>query len=219
MSTEEIPEFRQPTYSVVVADDHGFLRQALRSVLENCGSFQIVAEASDGLEAIALLRRHRPSLLTLDLAMPHAQGLTVFLEARRWSPETRTVVLTGMTSRTVLADLIKEGVNGLFMKNGDPELMEVALPKIMAGEQVISPDVLALIEGLEDIALTSRERQVLTLIAMGHTSKAISEQLGVSYKTVDHHRTNLMRKLNLRSAAELLSYALREGYFDHARET
>ena len=206
-------------FAAVIADDHAILRHAVRAVLGQVGGFRIVAEAGDGLEAIAMVRRHRPALLTLDLAMPYAQGIGVFHEARRWSPDTRVVVFTGLTSRHLLGELVREGVDGLFMKNGDPQLLADALPLVMGGARVIAPEVSALVEDAPAQGLTAREAQVLRLIAMGHANKAIAEHLGVSFKTVDHHRTNLMRKLGVHSTAELLGYALREGYLDHSRET
>lgn len=201
--------------SAVIADDHAMLRGGIRQVLDEIGGIEVVAEASDGLEAISLARQHQPTLLTLDIAMPLAQGIEIYAEVRRWSPETRIVIFTGMTSVGLLSQLITSGVDGLFLKRSDPGAMRDAIPIILRGGKVIAPDVMELLENSEapDV-LTTRERQIISLIATGATNREIAERLGVSHKTVDNHRTNLMRKVNVHSVAELLSYALREGLLD-----
>jgi DNA-binding NarL/FixJ family response regulator len=207
------------SYTAVVADDHAILRKSIVDILENDGRFETPIEATDGLEAIALVRRHRPNLLTLDIAMPYAQGVEVFMEVRRWSPDTKTIVFSGLTSHTVLNELVELGVDGLFMKNGNPDLLVQAIPAVMAGKRVISPDILELLKDAPGENLTKRERQILGLVVSGNSNRNIAEILGISIKTVDHHRTSLMRKLGVHSTAELLAYALREGYLDHSRET
>lgn len=201
--------------SAVIADDHAMLRNGIRQILEETGLFTVVGEAEDGLQAISLVRQHQPLLLTLDIAMPLAQGIEIYGEVRRWSPETKIVVFTGMTSVGLLSELITSGVDGLFMKRADPNAMREALPIIMRGGKVIAPEVLALLESNEtpDV-LTTRERQIVSLVATGASNREIADRLGVSHKTIDNHRTNIMRKLNVHSVAELLSYALREGLLD-----
>lgn len=208
-------ELTSGQHTAVIADDHALLRDGIRQVLTSIDGIKVVAEAGDGLQAIALVRQHRPNLLSLDLAMPYAQGLAIFGEVRRWSPDTRILVFTGLTSVGILSELVAAGVDGLFLKRGDPEHMTRAIPLILKGGKVIAPEILELLEDNAPVtALTDRERQIISLIASGYTNKEIASQLGVSAKTVDNHRTNLMRKLDVRSAAELLSYALREGLLD-----
>ena len=203
----------------IVADDHVMLRNGMSTLLKTHGDVEIVAEAATGIDAIGLVKQHRPTVLSLDIGMPYAQGIDVFVEARRWSPETKVIVFTGMTSRGLLSELVTVGVDGLFMKNGDMEHLIKAIPLIISGARVISPDAALLIaEAEEGPELTLRERQVLSLIARGSANREIAERLGVSLKTVDNHRTNLMRKLDVHSVAELLSYALREGLLDTQHE-
>lgn len=205
-------------WTAVIADDHAILRQSIRSILERQDGLSVVAEAADGLAAISLTRQHRPDLLTLDIAMPYAQGVDVFHEVRRWAPETRIVVFTGLSSVGLMSDLVAAGVDGVFSKAGDPDALAAAIPIILHGGKVVAPEVRAMLEEAPPgAALTARETQILTLIAAGKTNREISEHLGVSAKTVDNHRTNLMRKLGVHSVAELLSYALREGYLETAR--
>lgn len=207
------------TGTVVIADDHAMLRNGVRQILEEIGNFEIVAEAKDGLQAISLARSHRPTLFMLDIAMPQAKGIEIYAEVRRWSPETKIVVFTGMTSVGLLGDLITSGVDGLFLKRSDPEKMRDAIPLILNGSKVIAPEVLELLENSESPdTLTTRERQILSLLASGATNREIADRLGVSHKTIDNHRTNIMRKLGVHSIAELLSYALREGLLDTSTE-
>lgn len=205
--------------TAVIADDHALMRSGIAQILSDFGSIEIVAEAEDGLQAIAMVRQYRPQLLTLDIAMPYAQGIEIFAEARRWSPETKIVVFTGMTSAGLLAELVSSGVDGLFMKRGDMAVFEKSIPAILQGRVVIAPEVKAFLEENPDSTeLTARERQVLSLVASGNSNKEIAARLGVSAKTVDNHRTNLMRKLDVHSVAELLSCALREGLLGGHRE-
>lgn len=205
--------------TAVIADDHALVRAGIKEILGATGRVEVVAQAENGLEAISMVRQHKPDLLTLDIAMPYAQGIEIFGEVRRWSPDTRIVIFTGLTATGLLSELVAAGVDGLFMKRGDPAHLEDGIRLILRGAKVISPDVLELLEDKEtNIELTDRERQILSLIATGCSNKEIAERLGVSLKTVDNHRTNLMRKLDVHSVAELLSYALREGLLDTAAQ-
>lgn len=205
-------------WTAVIADDHALLRQSIRGILERQPGLSVVAEANDGLQAISLTRQHRPNLLTLDIAMPYAQGVDVFHEVRRWAPDTKVVIFTGLSSVGLMSELVAAGVDGLFSKSGDPEGLAAAIPVILHGGKVVGPEVRALLQDTPEApGLTAREAQILTLIAAGKNNREIAEHLGVSAKTVDNHRTNLMRKLGVHSVAELLSYALREGYLDTAK--
>ncbi len=206
-------------FTAIIADDHAMLRDGIRQILNDIGGIKAVGEASDGLQAISLVRQLKPALLTLDIAMPYAQGIEIYGEVRRWSPDTRIVVVTGMTSIGLMSELVSSGVDGLFMKNSDPKQLRDAVPIVLQGGKVISRDVIERLEHVDGPSvLTTRERQILSLIATGTSNREIAERLGVSFKTVDNHRTNLMRKLNVHSVAELLSYALREGLLDTSRE-
>ncbi len=210
---------KMPGGTVVIADDHALLRDGIAQIVASLGDMVVVGEAEDGLQAIAQVRQHKPRLLMLDIAMPYAQGIEIYTEVRRWSPETLIVVFTGLTSVRLLSELVSAGVDGLFMKRGDPERLKESLPLILKGTRVIAPEILELLEaGAVTGELTARERQILALVAAGNSNREIAERLGVSPKTVDNHRTNLMRKLNVHSVAELLNYALREGYLDSAAQ-
>ncbi|MEL6202125.1 MAG: response regulator transcription factor [Pseudomonadota bacterium] len=203
----------------IVADDHMMLRNGMCELLHEHGGVEIVGQAETGIEAISLVKQFRPTIMSLDIGMPFAQGIDVFVEARRWSPDTKVIVFTGMTSHGLLGELVSAEVDGLFMKNGDLDHLVKAIPLILSGARVISPDVTAILEDVQDGPdLTPRERQILSLVARGYANREIGERLGVSAKTIDNHRTNLMRKLDVHSVAELLAYALREGLLDAQRE-
>ena len=201
----------------VVADDHAIIRSALSSALKATETIdlEVVDEAADGIEAIVMVRKHRPHLLLLDVSMPHAGGTEVLLEARRWSPDTKVVIFTGIAARGKIAELIEAGADGVFCKSDDLDELVRAVPSILQGARIICARYVAMLEELSDITpLTDRERQVLNLVVSGQTNREIAETLGISIKTVDRHRTNLMGKTGSHSATELIAYALREGLID-----
>ncbi|MEM6828321.1 MAG: response regulator transcription factor [Pseudomonadota bacterium] len=203
----------------IIADDHAIVRQSLSGILADIGNVEIVAEASNGIETIALVKEHSPDLLLLDAAMPLARGIQVYGEARRWSPKTRVIVITGFTSVSMLADWLSAGVDGLFLKSADPGEMRRGFLHVLAGGKFVAEEVserLAAEPQREE--LTDREREVLDLIAAGHQNNAIGEKLFISPKTVEKHRASLMAKLGVNSVSALLTYALREGLLDEHKQ-
>jgi len=211
-------------FQCVIADDHAIVRSGLRTAMETPGlieqdGIEVVGEAANGLEAIAAVRRLRPHLLLLDVQMPHAGGIEVLLEARRWSPGTRIVVLTGISAPGKLAELVDAGVDGLFSKSTSNDELYAALPKIQRGGRKVSDHVIALLEDAPRISpLTDRERQILNLVVAGRSNKEMAEILGISVKTIDRHRTSMMQKLDVHSVAQLIAVALREGLIDSSAE-
>jgi DNA-binding NarL/FixJ family response regulator len=188
-------------------------------MLEGAGLGTVVAEVEDGIEAIAQTRALNPDLLMLDVAMPGEQGTVVLNEVKRWSPQTCVIVCTGLTGAGLLNQLIAGGVDGLFMKRGDPQHLIGAIPEILDGKRIISPDIQKILRDRSEASeLTPRELQVLQLLVDGLSNRDAGEKLGVSAKTVDNHKTNLMRKLGVHSQAQLLAFALREGLIDASKE-
>lgn len=176
----------------------------------------LVGEARDGLEALAAIKRHKPDLVLLDVSMPKAGGTEVVVEIRRWSPTTKIVIFTGVTSPVVLAGLIDLGVHGLFHKSGDFDQMLKKLPLVVQGAHCI--DELISQQLTVDQAennLTGRERQILNLLISGQSNREIGAALGISPKTVDKHRSNVMAKLEVHSFAELMRFALKQGLVDN----
>ena len=204
--------------AIIIADDHAIVRAGTRSALAAQGGFVIVGEASNGLEALALVRQHQPRILLLDIAMPQASGLEIIEEVRRWAPDTAVVILTGLVSRQLLRHALEAGATGHFLKSEDPARWLSLLEEIAMGETRLSPAAAARLDGADGHQpLTRREMQVLHALTRGLGNLQIAERLGVSPSTVDKHRTSLMRKLGAHSIAELLAIALREGLLDSAR--
>jgi DNA-binding NarL/FixJ family response regulator len=199
---------------VVIADDHPLVSGALARTLAEAG-YAVVATAADGIAALAAIRRHRPDLAILDLGLPLAHGAEVFAEARRWSPATRFVILTGSAAPGLLATLAESGAQAIFLKTDPVADLLAALPRVLGGETLRSAAVAALIAGgATGAGLTARELQVLHGIAAGETSLDLAERLAISAKTVENHRASLMRKLDVHSTASLIMTAIRRGLID-----
>ena len=195
------------------------VRSALRQVLTGISGVEVVGEAENGVEAITLSKALQPRLLTLDSAMPMAKGMEVYGEVRRWAPDTRICLVTGITARGHLAEWVAAKVDGIVFKTCPMEEMHECFSLILEGGSHFSSAVLRSIEGLAPAAeLTQRERQILHLLAEGSTNAEIAERLSISPKTVDNHRTKLMAKLEVHSMAQLLAFALKEGLLDQAAQ-
>ncbi len=205
------------TLSVVIADDHQIVRDGLRDALERSTAahdlrFHIVAEAADGLEALAAAKAHQPALMFLDIAMPLATGAEILGDIKRWSPHTRVLVFTGVLAPGLLASVMQSGADAIFAKTAPADVAVQKLPMILRGGHYIAPELAeAISQGEATPELTSRERQTLTMIVTGKSNKEMARVLNISPKTVEKHRTNLMRKLDVHSAAELLARAVRDG--------
>jgi len=199
---------------VVLADDHPLTLSGLADALSEKG-IDVAGRAQNGIRAISMIRRLQPDVAVLDLTMPGATGLEVVLELRRWSVPTRFVVVTGTGTPKVLQEIERAEVQGIFLKNAPVEAICEGILAVAAGQKVISPAAQKILDdAAEADKLTARELQVLQAIARGLTNQAASEALGISSKTIDTHRTNLMRKLGVRSTASLLVRAMRDGLID-----
>ncbi len=211
-----------PVASVLIADDHAVVRNGLKDVLSGVEGFtiEVVGEAENGVEAIAISKETQPDLLLLDVGMPLSRGMEVFGEVRRWAPATKVAVVTGFTSAGSLSDWIAAGVDGVFLKSCTPKEMSLGFTRLLLGESYVCKDVVQILEHEKGTGeLTLRERQVLHLIAQGFSNAAIAERLSISAKTVDNHRTRMMAKLNVHSVAQMLAYALREGLLDPSSQS
>ncbi len=201
--------------TVVIADDHEIVRDGLRTTLSRIPdlSIEVVAEAGNGIETVTLVKKFKPDLLLLDVTMPLASGEEILLDLRRWSPETKIVIFTAVTTPRVLASLVASEVDGAFAKGGDIEELRSALPVILSGGKFIGEEIIGRMDSGPDPLdeLTPRERQILTIVISGKTNPEIAEQLSISPKTVDKHRTSAMAKLDLHSVSELITWAAREG--------
>ncbi len=206
-------------HQVVIADDHAIVRNALKEIVNEIDHTSVVSEAENGFEAITLAKSIKPELLMLDSVMPLARGMDVYSEVRRWSPQTKVIVVTGFTSVGHLADWIEVGIDGLFLKSCPPQEIKTGTELVLNGSVYRSNAVTAILEEVtERPTLTLRERQVLHLIARGQSNKEIADQLSISSKTVDNHRTRMMSKIGVHSIVQLLAYALKEGLLDQGAQ-
>ena len=206
---------RLKPFSVIIADDHMLVRQHIKQMIERSPIFDVVGEAEDGLSAIALAKAQKPDLIILDIAMPQATGIEAIEEVRRWSPKTKIAVLTGMTAKKLLRHVYDSGVEGIFMKSGDTNNWVDDLIAICNGERKIPDNVIELVnEAVDDTQLTRRERQILFAVVRCENNATIAERLNISAKTVDGHKTKLMRKLGVHSTAELVAKAFRDGLLE-----
>ncbi len=200
----------------ILADDHVMVRQGLKTLLESEPGLEVVAEAESGVELVAQVNKHQPDLVIADIAMPYGNGLEIVGEVRRWSPDTKIMLLTGLTSNSLLSQAVSTGVEGVFLKSDAPDVFVAGVRKVLGG--AISPHALRLSSGSTAFnSLSPRELQVLFGIARGDTNAILGERLGISAKTVDKRRSSLMRKLGVNSMAQLLSLSVREGLLDMAK--
>ena len=198
--------------TVIIADDHPFTVKGMESVLGTAGDLKIVGTAANGIKAIALIKRVQPDCAVLDLSMPGANGLEVYLEAKRWSPNTKFAILTGISAASLFKQLFDAGIDGLFVKNAAPDGIRDGIVRVAHGERVISDEALAAIQSVEmNRELSKRELEVLQLLSQGDTNKEMADKLGVSPKTIDTHRTNLLQKMNVNTTASLLVKAMKDG--------
>jgi DNA-binding NarL/FixJ family response regulator len=207
---------------VLVADDHAIVRTGIRHVLESEPGFVVVAEASTGPEALELAESLRPDVAVLDISMPGASGLHIAAELRRRTPETQVLILSMHDNTEYVLESLRAGVHGYLLKDTAATELRGAIRAVRRGESFFSPPIAGRLgavfrgEGSTSASgalaqLTGRERQVLLGIAQGHTNREIGAQLGISARTVESHRENLMRKLGVRTVAGLTRLALEAG--------
>lgn len=208
--------------TIALADDHPIVRQGLRALLQAEPDFRVVGEAGDGLETVELVERLQPDVLVVDVMMPGVSGLEVARQVQQRSPETRVVILSMHANEAYVLEAMRHGAAGYVLKDSTATDLVEAVRRVMAGRRYLSPPLSeraidAYLQKSEEAqldpyeTLTSREREVLHLAAEGHTNAEIAERLSISPRTVETHRANMMRKLDLRSHADLIRYALRRG--------
>ncbi|MDJ0614380.1 MAG: response regulator transcription factor [Rhizobiaceae bacterium] len=201
--------------SIFIADDHPFIIEGMERLISSGIDFEIVGHSSNGIDAISEIKLLRPDCAIIDLSMPGANGLEVFLECKKWSPETKFIVITGQPIMGVFSQLIDAGIHGLFLKNASPEKIADGIRSVLQGQKVVADDIQKMLdESQSEYKLTNREGEILQCIARGLSNSKIAEHLGVSANTVDSHRTNLMRKMNVHSTATLLVQAMKQGLIE-----
>ena len=208
---------------IVLAEDHTILREGLRALLSADPNFEIIAEARDGREAVRCVERLEPDLLLMDLSMPRMSGMDAIREIKKRYPVTKIIALTVHKTEEYLLTTLQAGADGYVLKDATRDELVMAIKNVMRGKPYLSPGVSEkVIEGYlvgkesnrsqtTWETLSQREREVLKLIAEGFKNKEIAEDLCISLKTVEKHRANLMKKLDLHNAAALTVYAVQKG--------
>ncbi|HVZ46051.1 MAG TPA: response regulator transcription factor [Ramlibacter sp.] len=201
---------------VLLADDHRLVRAGLRALLDSIASVEVVAEASDGEEAMRLMHELRPDVAMVDIAMPRLSGLAVLHQVCAAGLPTRVLLLSMYDNDEYVAEAVRAGAAGYLIKDSAVEELGLALQALERGDVYLSPAIsrklaAAFSAGRASPGLTARQTQVLRLIALGMSSKEVARELDLSVKTVETHRTQIMDRLQIRDLAGLVRYAVRTG--------
>ena len=206
---------------VLIADDHGIVRKGLRLQLEQNDSFEVVGEAADGRDALRMAEELVPDIVIMDIAMPNLNGILATAQMLKKNPQIGVIILSMFSDETYLTRTLSAGAKGYLLKESADADLDNALLAVSQGKPFFSADITkTLLEdymrqlqqrGLEDSydLLTEREKEILQLLAEGKSNKDIATMLNLSINTVETHRTRIMQKLNLHSAAEIVLYAVR----------
>jgi DNA-binding NarL/FixJ family response regulator len=212
---------------IAIAEDHDIIREGLKMMLTRGDEFEVVGEAGDGHEAVRMASRLQPDLILMDLTMPRMNGLEAIREILRATPSTRILVLTGHASGDHIMAALQAGAHGYILKTTSRDELMAAIRTVLAGKSFLSPGISrTVIDGYLAgsgasggstpwDSLTQREREVLKLVAEGHTTREIAELFCLSAKTVDKHRSSMMRKLDLHNISAVTAYALEKGLVSH----
>jgi len=207
--------------SIVIADDHKIVREGLIRLLEAREDFTVVGEAANGREAVALVMEKRPDIVLMDINMPKLSGIDATRQLGKAGCQSKILVLSMHESRVYVEEVLRAGASGYVVKNSASTDVHNAIDAVQSGASYLSPAITQQV--VDAIArpgdartagvsmLTEREREVLTLIAEGLSSREIASDLGVSLKTIDSHRSNLMEKLDIHKVSGLVRFAIRAG--------
>lgn len=209
--------------SIVIVENHTIVREGLRLLLSSHGKFQVVGEAEDGIGAIRCAQELQPDLILMDISMPRMNGMEAIGEVKKQSPNTRILILTVHKTEEYVHASLKAGADGYISKDANHNELLMAIENVLCGKRYLSPEISNKVingylegrKGLEQDfkwnSLTTRERAVLKLVAEGLRNKEIADLLCISLNTVEKHRDNLMKKLDLHNASSLTLYAQEKG--------
>lgn len=211
--------------SVVIVEDHHIVREGLVKFMEGLDYVNVIAQASDGIEAIAACQEHQPDLVILDVSMPRMRGTEAIVKIKDVSPDSVVLILSQYDQADYIKHSLKNGASGYLLKQSAAEELEAAISRVMKGQIYISPEIATHIvsdwilksDSVEDgpgKVLTSREIEVLKLVAEGYTNKSVASLLHISSKTVETHRSRIMKKLELETYADLVKYAVKTGIIE-----
>ncbi|MDR8392089.1 response regulator transcription factor [Aliifodinibius sp. S!AR15-10] len=205
---------------VLVADDHEILRFGVTKYLASSEDINIVGEASTGEECLALFKQHHPDVCVLDISMPEKDGIETAKELRQIDSKVKILILSMHIDKEILDKVLEADINGYLLKNTEKADLLQAIRSVMKGQQVFSDPISKLITNsylnksesaekeLDDLNITKREREILSLIVDGYTSQEIAKKLYISPRTVDTHRFNVMQKLDIKNTAGLVRFAI-----------
>ena len=203
---------------IILVDDHKLIRDGLRNIIGQRANMHIVGEASDGREAIKLASKLQPNVIVMDVAMPGLNGIEAAKQIHKINPKARIIGLSMHSGKQFIQGMFRAGAYGYLLKDGDSDELITAISTVMENKRYLSKDInqefLKLLkngETLEKSKLSSREKEVLQLIAEGKSSKEIGEILFLSPKTIDVHRNNIMKKIELNTISDLTKYAIQKG--------
>jgi DNA-binding NarL/FixJ family response regulator len=212
---------RKKKTRIMLADDHQLVRAGFRALLKQVPAFEVVAEAKDGREALDLFKKHRPDVMLIDIAMPKLNGLEAIARITKESPNARVIVLSMHTNQEYVMQAIQAGARGYLIKGDAVSELKAAIKEVIDGELYLSPSISKhLTHGdlqragvrYDPLAkLTSRQREILQLIAEGNNTKQMAFLLKLSVKTVEAHRTQLMHRLGINDIPSLVRQAMRSG--------
>jgi DNA-binding NarL/FixJ family response regulator len=210
------------TIRVLIADDHTIMRAGLRSLLEKEDQIEVVAEAENGRRAVQLAVTHKPDVVVMDVSMPDLNGIEATAQVLDSLPDAKVIALSMHTDKRFVMGMLRAGASGYLLKDCASRELANAIVSVASNKKYLSPDIAGVViedslygaqqEG-ETVSsmLSAREREVLQLIAEGWSTKQIAAHLYVSVKTVETHRRQIMKKLDLHNIADLTKYAIREG--------
>ncbi|MEN8178805.1 MAG: response regulator transcription factor [Pseudomonadota bacterium] len=209
---------------IIIAEDHTILRAGLKALLESNPTFEVVGEADNGRDAIRRVAELKPDLIIMDLSMPGLSGIDAVKDIRDRYPEVKALVLTVHSEEEYVLSSLEAGANGYVLKDATQTELIAAAERVLNGKTYLSPEITEKVvnsylqanKNSQEPAtkwdsVTQRERQILKLIAEGHTNKSMASYLCISVKTVEKHRANLMKKLDLHSVSALTTYAMEKG--------
>jgi DNA-binding NarL/FixJ family response regulator len=207
-------------YRIILADDHALFRKGLKRTLEEDGDIEVLGEAGDGLELLGLLKKWTPDLIILDISMPNLRGIESIPEVKKLHPDVRILVVTMHGDKQYLYQAMSAGADGYFLKKDTDKELFSAIEKIRRGTIYVSPHFAEELPGnweevsrqLRKPILTTREIEILKLIADGKSNQEIAGLLFISVYTVQRHRANIMEKLQIRGTAELVRHAIEKKY-------
>jgi DNA-binding NarL/FixJ family response regulator len=200
--------------SILLADEQVVVRRGLRSLLEERSDCRICAETSNGLEAVEFALRYKPEIAVLDINLPALGGIEVTRRIRKLAPATEVLIFTALQSEEIIRDAVVAGARGYVLKSESDDQIVKAIDTLAQHHAFFSSEIsdallVPSVEASPEISLTSREREVVQLVAEGHSNKMIAKALDISVKTVETHRAAAMHKLDIHSTARLVRYAIR----------